>query len=685
MSYPLEGMLRPPVEMWSAMGAATGATILATSPDLFMMNELVAYASAAGLTGLAVMRMRQGYAVVRYHKRLKRLPYYAISQKELPVLGDNLFLGKGFKWTQKHAQRFRDTYNPDMRKYVDDSAFFKWARQHEIKHPDSVISKITSIDSPLNPIRPLPPIGGNRYLHAVGSDEEKDIFLPDADRPGNTLVLGQSRVGKTRLAELLVTADIMRNDGLVVVVDPKSDASLLTSMYGAAKRAGREDDFYCFHLGFPELSARYNAIANFARITEVATRIAGQLPGEGNSAAFKEFSWQFINIIARALVDIGERPDYNSILRNITDIEPLFVRYSEYWLPINADPTWMEDVNEFEKEASAQYKKNPKAAKFNHARTEALRRYVDNMNQSDPVMHGLMAAIKYDKDFFVKLVASLIPLLQKLTTGKIGELLSPEYFDLTDERPIFDIMQLVRRKGVLYVGLDSLQDMVVSSAVGVSLLSDIQSVGGSIYRNGYEHGLVDGEEGKLPKMYIHADELSEVVGGSDSFIAMINKLSGAGARFTGYTQTRSDLEVGMGDAAKARVIEGNFMNLICLRVREKYTAELLTDQLPEVELSTVMTVSGANDSSNVDNEVDFTSKTEDRISKVNAPLLEPTALMSLPKGQAFALMNGGDLYKLRIPLPSDKPDSIPETLRVMTEKMRSQYRTGEKWWAGAAG
>jgi len=127
------------------------------------------------------------------------------------------------------------------------------------------------------------------------------------------------------------------------------------------------------------------------------------------------------------------------------------------------------------------------------------------------------------------------------------------------------------------------------------------------------------------------------------------------------------------------------MNLICLRVREKYTAELLTDQLPEVELSTVMTVSGANDSSNVDNEVDFTSKTEDRISKVNAPLLEPTALMSLPKGQAFALMNGGDLYKLRIPLPADPPDSIPETLRAMTEKMRSQYRTGEKWWLATDG
>ncbi len=30
--------------------------------------------------------------------------------------------------------------------------------------------------------------------------------------------------------------------------------------------------------------------------------MAGQLSGEGNSAAFREFAWRFVNIIARALV-----------------------------------------------------------------------------------------------------------------------------------------------------------------------------------------------------------------------------------------------------------------------------------------------------------------------------------------------------------------------------------------------
>jgi type IV secretory pathway TraG/TraD family ATPase VirD4 len=143
------------------------------------------------------------------------------------------------------------------------------------------------------------------------------------------------------------------------------------------------------------------------------------------------------------------------------------------------------------------------------------------------------------------------------------------------------------------------------------------------------------------------------------------------------------LEAAYGDKAKAQVIEGNFNNLIMLRVRDRYTAELMTDQLPEVETTTVMQVSGATDSSNVDSESDFTSSTQDRISVNAAPMLDPSALMSLPKGQAFMLVNGGELYKIRIPLPEDDHVSIPETLRQMTDQMQRTYSTGEQWWVNA--
>ena len=51
-------------------------------------------------------------------------------------------------------------------------------------------------------------------------------------------------------------------------------------MYVECKRAGRLDEFYVFHLGWPDISARYNAVGRFGRISEVATRIAGQLSGE---------------------------------------------------------------------------------------------------------------------------------------------------------------------------------------------------------------------------------------------------------------------------------------------------------------------------------------------------------------------------------------------------------------------
>ena len=141
-----------------------------------------------------------------------------------------------------------------------------------------------------------------------------------------------------------------RRGDVVIVFDPKGDADLLRRVYAEAKRAGRSDDFYLFHLGYPEVSARYNAIGSFSRITEVATRIANQLPSEGNSAAFKEFAWRFVNIIARALVALGRRPDYQQVRRYINDIEPLFVEYAREHLRRHGGEGWEAAIAELEAE-----------------------------------------------------------------------------------------------------------------------------------------------------------------------------------------------------------------------------------------------------------------------------------------------------------------------------------------------
>lgn len=57
-------------------------------------------------------------------------------------------------------------------------------------------------------------------------------------------------------------------------------------VWAEAHRAGREDALYIFHLGWPEISARYNAVGRFGRVSEVASRVAGQLSGKGTARRF---------------------------------------------------------------------------------------------------------------------------------------------------------------------------------------------------------------------------------------------------------------------------------------------------------------------------------------------------------------------------------------------------------------
>ena len=129
--------------------------------------------------------------------------------------------------------------------------------------------------------------------------------------------------------------------------------------------------------------------------------------------------------------------------------------------------------------------------------------------------------------------------------------------------------------------------------------------------------------------------------------------------------------------------------MIMLRVKELATAEMLTDQLPKVEVFTLMSVSGVNDSSEPGSGIDFSSRNEDRISVSEVPLLTPAELITLPKGQAFALLEGGQLWKIRMPLPATDSD-MPETLTEITNEMERTYITNDHWyrvqepWWGAA-
>lgn len=301
---------------------------------------------------------------------------------------------------------------------------------------------------------------------------------------------------------------------------------------------------------------------------------------------------------------------------------------------------------------------------------------------SDDLVSALAGTFKYERSYYDKLVSSLGPLLEKLTSGRTGELLSPDYMDMEDHRVILDWRSVIRKRGVVYVGLDALSDATISGAVGQSMLSDLTSIAGEIYKHGAFHGAPAREAN--PAIKLHADEVNELI--ADEFIPLVNKCRGAGIVVTAYTQSLKDIEVKVGSGAKAGQIIDNFNNLTMMRVRSRETAELLTAQLPEVGVNEVMAVTGATDSEYFSG-THFTSRNEDRVSKQKVALLDPSSLMQLPNGQAFALVEAGRLYKLRLPLPElvEEEQDIPEYLDDMVAYMDRQLQTNDwsdevRWW-----
>ena len=676
-----EGLLRPAEELLSVVAFGLAIAMLWGLPELFLLPFEWRVSVTALLFSLLMLRLKQGLDVLSYRKGLLRLPFWSMSSLEIPVYQNKLFLGKGFLMLPRHAQRLYDSRQIWAERYVTPPKLHFFARRMEAKYEGRWIERFWS-GSPvlrrsgrffaivnvflrsLNPAKPLPPVGGDTRMHGVGMEDETDCLLPMTARSGHMLVLGTTGVGKTRLAELIVTQDIRRGD-VVFMFDPKGDADMLMRMYIECLCAGRQDEFYIVHLGYPDQSSRYSPVGRFGRITEVATRVAGQLDGGGNSAAFKQFAWRFVNIIARALDALGKKPDMASIQRYVTAIDELYVNYCIKKLP-DYHPKAVELVTALE--SNVNDKNTPRHLQGRSKRVVALEAYFGQYPVNDDVLAGLRSAIQYDKTYFDKIVASLLPLLEKLGTGKTAEIISPLHTP-SDERPVIDWREVIMQGGVVYVGLDALSDTTVAAAFGNSMFADLCSLAGEIYKFGNAPGF---GQFKSRNIMIHADEFNELIG--DEFIPILNK--GRGAKFvvTAYTQTESDIEARLGSPAKAAQVKGNFNSLICLRVREQKTAQILTSRMATVTIKDIVPDTGATDDPG--SETGFRSSNKDTLQNKEVLLINDNDITNLPIGQAYAELEGAKYWKLRFPLPNSIGDeALPESVQILVDGMLEKTQT----------
>ena len=677
MDKPIECLLRSPIELASAVSYFGVATVAGLAPELMFMPAVLGATLAAGFATRGVLRFHQGFRLIRYQQNLRVLPTYTMAQEAVPHHQDVLLIGKGFEWTAKHTQRRADTRKRENEHYVKDGVWYKTARRLIDAVGNTPCRCLTSpfnVNSMLNPVRPRPYVEGDSTLHSVGLYErEENITLRQGERVAHHFAVGTTRVGKTTLLIQIATQDIFNND-IVIIIDPKGDPELLARTYAAAKAAGRLNDLTIFHLGFPALSARYNPIADFGRVTEVAGRIAGQLPSEGSSAAFREFAWRYINVIAKACTAIGKKMTYEHLLEYGANLDPLLTEYLSHVFEKEELDDWKGSVAN----VIASQDKMPRHMQDRDREAWAHVQVYNGSGIRNVTAKSLIHTYEQDQQYYGKLVASLFPLLEKMTTGKTAALLSPDYEDLDDERPVFDWMQVIRNRRIVYIGLDALSDPDVAAAVGNAMFADLTSTAGQLYKHGREAGLPEVEQGSQdrPAICIHCDEFSDLVG--KEFIPMANKAGGAGFQLTVYTQTLSDIVAKTGSQAVAGQVVGNLGTLTMLRVKEHATAELLTSQLDDVEINELMIESGATDSSNPDNDIHFVSNTRQRITAQRVPMIHPGDVMKLPKGHAFALI-GGRLFKVRLPIFTQET-ALPEHIRFMVGKMREVYATANPHW-----
>ncbi|EDK7120044.1 conjugal transfer protein, partial [Salmonella enterica subsp. enterica serovar Enteritidis] len=549
--------------------------------------------------------------LLQKHLKGRDLEFISIAelQKYIKDTPDDMWLGSGFLWENRHAQRVFEILKRDWTSIV--------GRESTVK---KVVRKIQGKKKEL-------PIG-QPWIHGVEPKEEK-LMQPLKHTEGHSLIVGTTGSGKTRMFDILISQAILRGEA-VIIIDPKGDKEMRDNARRACEAMGQPERFVSFHPAFPEESVRIDPLRNFTRVTEIASRLAALIPSEAGADPFKSFGWQALNNIAQGLVITHDRPNLTKLRR--------FLEGGAAGLVIKAVQAYSERVMpDWEAEAAAYLEKVKNGSREKIA-FALMKFYYDIIQPEHPNsdLEGLLSMFQHDQTHFSKMVANLLPIMNMLTSGELGPLLSPDSSDLSDERQITDSAKIINNAQVAYLGLDSLTDNMVGSAMGSIFLSDLTAVAGDRYNYGVNNRPVN----------IFVDEAAEVI--NDPFIQLLNKGRGAKLRLFVATQTFADFAARLGSKDKALQVLGNINNTFALRIVDGETQEYIADNLPKTRLKYVMRTQGQN--SDGKEPIMHGGNQGERLMEEEADLFPAQLLGMLPNLEYIAKISGGTIVKGRLPI-----------------------------------
>jgi conjugal transfer pilus assembly protein TraD len=599
-----------PIYEYHAIAGWVGAAIAAAATSAIApFAGAMFWGFAILCAGMAAWRITSARRLVRQQQAMEEGGLSFITRQELEAITkdhpDELFIGFGFPWSQGETQLADTLTRNDPERLMP-----RCAKQM-----------------------------GQPWIHGLGRTREQPLFIPFDHTGLMNLVAGTTGAGKTRFADLILTQSIAKGDA-VICIDPKSDIGTLEAMREATLAYRGPGQFLFFHPAFPEKSARIDPLRNFNRATELASRIASLISSETGSDPFVAFSQMALNNVITALLMIERRPSL-VLLRRLLEggVDSLVVKTFEAYFDrvFGERKRWAGSAAPYIERAKEKTKGRGTPdqlialAYISYYRSEVMAKH------PSAEIEGLVSNYEHDATHFSKMVTSLMPVLTILTSGHLSDLLSPNYDDIHDERPITDFGSIIRGRKVIYIALDALSDAFTASAIGAMALADLASVAGQRYN--------DGNGMDIPVTLL-VDEASEVV--NVPFWQLLSKARGAGFAIWALTQTLSDFEARMGSAARAEQLLGNLNHVYSLRLLDAKTQKYMTETMGETVIRRIgysqMT------RSDDDNPLRFSASVTESLNETDAPLVPPAMLGCLPNLEFFARISAGRVLKSRIPI-----------------------------------
>lgn len=549
---------RPAYEVWAGAAWIVGLLYFVYLGGRGIITSPMALALAFLALMMAGHRIRQGLHVLTVRASLSGKAMQIITTKKLETLTrapDQVFLGFGFEWQPVHSQRLYELAKINYKDYTFSPHLLRVLGFAVNPQPDGEI--------------------GLPYIHGVESREQA-LYRPLQNFEGGTLLVGTTQAGKGVALGSFLTQAIRRGD-VVVFIDPKNSKRLKRVVQRACRDYREKDTFMEFHPAFPEIGVRLDFTFNWQKPTEIASRIQAIMPVD-SGGAFNSFGWDAVNVVVQGLVSLEDRPNLLKLTKYIEGgIELVLEASLQRFFDERLGPGWRE-TDEVRKLMGAAAKNLIK--KPSEVATPQLMAYVSYyeqhlpQNQRDKVIDSQIRVFRHNREHYQKITANLLPVLAMLTSGDLGKSLSPDPFDMDDNRPIMNFEKIERGGHVLYMCLDSLPDAAVASAIGALAIADLSA------RAGMRYNL--GSSGRLTLV---VDEIGNVI--NQPLIEILNKGAEGGIHSICAMQTLADLTDRLGSEAAARKALGNLNNLFALRSKDRPTQDFIVETFGKTGIHTM--------------------------------------------------------------------------------------------------